>query len=86
MSLPGGESINEMLNEVKGRRLRVDHPSQIAETFEGIRYCSVSDRNHSKSIQHTLIISSVISSSFITFPLTELAIIDFFGMSLSRSV
>jgi hypothetical protein len=46
VSLPGGESINEMLNEVKGRRLRVDHPSQIVETFDGIRYHQISESWH----------------------------------------
>jgi hypothetical protein len=38
--------MNEMLNEVKGRRRRVDHPSQTAETFDGIRYHLVSDSKH----------------------------------------
>ena len=78
--------MNDMLNEVKGCRRREDHPSQTAETFDGIRYHLVSDTRHQKCIGHTLIISNVISSSCITFALTELAIADFFGMSLSRSV
>ena len=86
VSLPGGESINEMLNEVKGHHWRVDHPSQMAETFDGIHYHLISNSKHWKYIGHTLIISNVISSSCITFPLTELAITDFFGMSLSWSV
>ena len=85
--LPGGESINEMLNEVKGRRLRLDHPSQTVVTFDGIRYHVVSNSTlHRKPAIHTSIISNVISSSCITFLLTELAIADFFGILLSRSV
>ena len=28
--------MKDMLNEVNGRRLRVDHPSHIVDTFEGI--------------------------------------------------
>ena len=36
VSLSGGESMKDMLNEVNGRRLRVDHPSHIVDTFEGM--------------------------------------------------
>jgi hypothetical protein len=75
-----------MLNDVNGRRLRVDHPSHITETFDGIRYHLISDRDNGSKIKHTLIISNVLSSSCITFPFTELAIADFLGMSLSCSV
>ena len=34
--MSAGESMKDMLNEVNGRRLRVDHPSHIVDTFEGI--------------------------------------------------
>ena len=42
VSLSGGESINDILNEVKGRRLRVDHPSQITVTLDLICYIKLS--------------------------------------------
>ena len=34
VSLCCGKSINDMLNDVKGCRLRVDHPSQITDTLD----------------------------------------------------
>jgi hypothetical protein len=37
-SLSGGESMKQMLNDVNGRRFRVDQPSQTVDTFDEMRY------------------------------------------------
>lgn len=45
MSSSGGESMKEILKDVKGRRLRVDHPSHTVDTFEGMRCPFVSEES-----------------------------------------
>jgi len=84
VSLSGGESINDMLKEVKGRRLRVDHPSQIMDILDWIRYIKLSMKElWRKRHIRTSIMSNVIVSRWMTFAFTAPAIQDFLGMSLS---
>ena len=46
VSLSGGESMNDILNEVKGRCLRVDQPSQIMDTLDWLRYIKLSIKEY----------------------------------------
>lgn len=78
--------MNEILNDVYGQCLQVDHPSQMMDTLEGMRYVShisqISKENR-KERPHTLMILIVSSSRLATFALTDATMYDFLGMSLS---
>jgi len=81
--------MKEILKDVYGRRLRVDHPSHTGVTFEGMRCGMISREGGHKykyKVIHTLIISSVDCSSSMTFALIAPAMADLWGMSSSRTL
>jgi hypothetical protein len=41
--------MNDMLKEVKGRRFRVDQPSQMVDTFDEMRYLWVNTEESAKT-------------------------------------
>ena len=79
--------MKDMLTEVNGWCLRVDHPSHIVDTFEGMRCWFVGREKHRfKHKLHTLTMSSVTSSSWRTFALMAPAMQVLCGMSSSLSL
>jgi hypothetical protein len=83
----GGESINEMLKDVNGRRCRVDHPSQTVEILEGMRYNLVRQEWGccESSIRTSMISIVTFSSCFVLVSMAE-AMDDLRGMSSSRTL
>lgn len=79
--------MKDMLNEVNGRRLRVDHPSHIVDIFDGMRCRLVGrDQQRHKHEIRTLTMAIVCSSSWRTFPLTAVAMLVLWGISPSCSL